>query len=140
MKPLRKRMIEDMQLRNFAPATQKNYLHYVTNYAAYFDRSPDELDLEAVREYELYLLNEKKASPESINTFVTAVKFLYLETLEMLTLRQRVMPTLSSDKQSRASSPLVRAASSSHASGGRINCPSSSATRRSFSSSTTSPA
>jgi integrase/recombinase XerD len=83
MKPLRKRMIEDMQLRNLAPATQKNYLHYVTDFAAFFDRSPDELDLEAVREYELYLLNEKKISPESINTFVTAVKFLYLETLEM---------------------------------------------------------
>jgi integrase/recombinase XerD len=44
---------------------------------------PDKLGLEAVREYQLYLLNERKLSPESINTFVTAVKFLYLETLEM---------------------------------------------------------
>ena len=38
--------------------------------------SPEKLDLEAVREYELYLLNERKLPPESINTFVTAVKFL----------------------------------------------------------------
>ncbi len=38
--------------------------------------SPEKLDLEAVREYELYLRNERKLPPERINTFVTAVKFL----------------------------------------------------------------
>jgi site-specific recombinase XerD len=83
MTELRQRMIEDMQLRNLAPATQRNYIHYVAGFAKYFGMSPDKLDLEAVREYELYLLNERKLSPEGINTFVTAVKFLYLTTLEM---------------------------------------------------------
>jgi integrase/recombinase XerD len=39
--------------------------------------------LEAVRQYQLHLLHEKKLSPESINQFVSAVKFLYLNTLEM---------------------------------------------------------
>ncbi len=38
--------------------------------------SPQKLDLEAVREYELYLRNERKLPPERIHTFVTAVKFL----------------------------------------------------------------
>ena len=83
MTELRQRMLEDMQLRNLTPATQRNYIHYVAGFARYFGMSPDKLDLEAVREYELYLLNERKFSPESINTFVTAVKFLYLVTLEM---------------------------------------------------------
>src|SRR5215212_951969 len=83
MTELRQRMMEDMQLRNLSPATQRNYIHYVAGFAKYFGKSPQELDLEAVREYQLYLLNERKLSPESINTFVTAVKFLYLETLEM---------------------------------------------------------
>ncbi len=41
------------------------------------------LDLEAVREFQLYLLNERKLSPESINQYVSSVKFLYLITLEM---------------------------------------------------------
>jgi len=72
-----------MQLRNLAPATQRGYLHYVADYAKYYDTSPEHLDLEAVRQYELHLLHEKKLSPESINTFVSAVKFLYLNTLEM---------------------------------------------------------
>jgi len=76
-------MIEDMQLRNLAPATQRQYIHYVAGFASYYGTSPEKLDLEAIRQYELYLLHERKLSPESIGTFVSAVKFLYLVTLEM---------------------------------------------------------
>ena len=63
MTPLRQRMIEDMQLRNFAPATQRNYIAHVAAYARYFRLSPDVLDQEAVREYLLYPINERKMSP-----------------------------------------------------------------------------
>lgn len=83
MTPLRQRFIEDMQLRNFAPTTQRSYIHYVAEFARYFNRSPEQLDLEAVRQYQLYLLQERKLSAESVNTFISAVRFLYLETLEM---------------------------------------------------------
>ena len=41
------------------------------------------LDIEAVRQYQLYLLNERKLSPETINQYISSVKFLYLTTLEM---------------------------------------------------------
>src|SRR6266704_7193018 len=83
MTPLRQRMIEDMQLRNFATTTQRSYIHYVAEFAKYFNRSPQDLDLEAVRQYQLYLTQERKLSPASVNTFVSAVQFLYLVTLEM---------------------------------------------------------
>jgi integrase/recombinase XerD len=83
MTPLRQRFIEDMQLRNFAPTTQRSYIHYVTEFARYFNRSPEQLDLEAVRQYQLYLLQDRKLSAQSANTFISAVQFLYLETLEM---------------------------------------------------------
>ena len=83
MTPLRQRMIEDMQLRNFATTTQRSYIHYVADFAKYFNRSPQDLDLEAVRQYQLYLAQERKLSPQSINTFVSAVQFVYLTTLEM---------------------------------------------------------
>lgn len=82
MTPLRARFIEDMQLRNLCPATQKNYVHHVAGFARYFNKSPEVLDLEAVRQYQLYLLNERKLSPESINQYISAIKFLYLTTLE----------------------------------------------------------
>lgn len=83
MTPLRQRMLEDMQLRNFAPGTQEGYIRYVAQFAKYFHRSPAELDLEAVRQYQLHLLLEEKLSAESVNSFVSAVRFLYLVTLEM---------------------------------------------------------
>ena len=83
MTALRQRFIEDMQLRNFAPTTQRSYVHYVAEFAEYFHHSPEHLDLEAVRQYQLYLLNERKLSAQSVNTFTSAVQFLYLTTLEM---------------------------------------------------------
>ena len=83
MTPLRQRMIEDMQLRNLTPETQRNYVHHVAAFAKYFGKSPEALDIEAVRQYQLYLLNERKLSPESINQYISSVKFLYQTTLEM---------------------------------------------------------
>ena len=83
MTPLRQRMIGDMRIRNLAATTQRSYVHYVAEFAKYFQRSPEHLDLEAVRQYQLYLVEERKLSPQSINSFVSAVQFLFLTTLEM---------------------------------------------------------
>ena len=71
MTPLRQRFIEDMLLRGFAPGTQRSYIHYVEGFAKFYNKSPALLDLEAIRQYELYLLEERKLSPASINTFVS---------------------------------------------------------------------
>jgi site-specific recombinase XerD len=76
-------MIEDMQLRNLTPETQRNYVHHVAGFARYFGQSPEALDLEAIRQYQLHLLNERKLSPQTINQYISSVKFLYLTTLEM---------------------------------------------------------
>jgi hypothetical protein len=46
MSPLRRRMIEDMTIRNLSPATQRSYLHAVSKFSQYFGRSPDRLGLE----------------------------------------------------------------------------------------------
>jgi integrase/recombinase XerD len=69
MTPLRQRMIEDMRIRNFAATAQRSYIHYVAQFAQYFHRSPAELDLEAVRQYQLFLTQDRNLSPQSINTF-----------------------------------------------------------------------
>jgi site-specific recombinase XerD len=82
MTPLRQRFIEDMQLSGFAAGTKRSYVHYVAEFAKYYHTSPEHLDLEAVRQYALYLLNDKKVSPSSVNTFSAAIQFLYLVTLE----------------------------------------------------------
>jgi integrase/recombinase XerD len=82
MTPLRQRFIEDMQLRGLAPTTQRSYIHYVAGYAKYYNTSPENLDLEAVRQYEIHLLNERKLSPQSVNTFISSVQFFYTWTVD----------------------------------------------------------
>jgi integrase/recombinase XerD len=83
MTPLRQRMIEDMRLRNLTPATQRSYLHYVTDFAQYFDLSPEKLDAEAIHQFLVHQVEERKLSPETVNQSISALKFLYLTTLEM---------------------------------------------------------
>ena len=83
MTPLRQRFIEDMQLRGLAPTTQRSYIHYVAEFAKFYNKSPEELDLEAIRQYELHLINERKLSPQSVNTFISSVQFLYTQTLDV---------------------------------------------------------
>ncbi len=83
MTPLRQRMIEDMRRRNFSPETQRSYVHYMAEYAGYFKTSPDQLDPEAIREYQLHMLETRKLSPESVNCFIAAARFFYQTTLEL---------------------------------------------------------
>jgi integrase/recombinase XerD len=83
MTPLRQRMLEDMQLRNFSTETQRSYLHYVSGLALHFNTCPSKLGLEEVRQYELNLISERRLSPQSINCYLAAVRFLYVKTLKM---------------------------------------------------------
>jgi len=81
MTPLRQRMIEDMQVRNFSSHTQTAYVQQVSLFARYFHQSPEALGPEQIRSYQLYLTNEKKLAPSSILITVAALRFLYKVTL-----------------------------------------------------------
>jgi integrase/recombinase XerD len=78
---LRQRMTEDMQVRNLAPLTQSSYVQQVSMFARHFDRSPADLGLEDIRDYQLYLTNQKKLDASSIKVAVSAIQFLYRVTL-----------------------------------------------------------
>jgi site-specific recombinase XerD len=81
MTPLRQRMMEDMKIRNMSLRTQECYLCQISKFAKYFKKSPEELGLEEIRQYQLYLV-EKKTSWSVFNQTVAALRFLYLTTLE----------------------------------------------------------
>src|ERR1700674_386319 len=83
MTPLRQRMIDDMQLRNLAPATQRNYILHVARFSRHYGTSPEQLDLEDIRQFHLHLLNDLHYSAEAVNQSVSALKFFYITTLEM---------------------------------------------------------
>ena len=91
MTPLRRRMSEDMQLRNFAPETQRNYIYHVKGLAQFYQTSPEHLDLEDIRAYQLHLLNERHHSAPAVNQFVSAVRFLYQVTLD-ITWPEKALP------------------------------------------------
>ena len=71
--PLRQRMIDDMRMRHFSPATQRNYIRYVKDFAAYLRRSPDQASAEELRQYLLHLTNQG-VSPASYNACLPALE------------------------------------------------------------------
>src|SRR5882672_2749083 len=82
MTPLRQRMLEDMQIRNLSGRTQETYLMQVSLYARHFRRSPDGLGPRDIRDYQVYLTNEKKLAPGSISIATAALRFLYMVTMK----------------------------------------------------------
>ena len=74
---LRQRMIDDMTVRNLAPKMMLCYLKQVHYLARYFRKSPEQLSPEDIREYQLYLVQDKKVSVNSRLVAMTALRFLY---------------------------------------------------------------
>jgi len=82
MTPLRQRMIEDMQLRGLSARTQECYVAAVRQLAAHHHRSPDQLSEEDLRQYFLYLTNEKKVARATATIALCGIKFLFEHTLK----------------------------------------------------------
>ena len=59
---LRQRMIDDMTVRNLAPNTMLCYLKQVSYLARYFGKSPEQLGPEEIRDFQLYLAQDRKVS------------------------------------------------------------------------------
>jgi integrase/recombinase XerD len=83
MTPLRKRMLEDLQIRNYAPTTVAAYIRSVAEFAKHFGKSPDLLGPEQIREYQLYLIKEKEVSLSFYIQAVCALRFFYSNTLHL---------------------------------------------------------
>jgi len=81
MSPLRQRMIEDMQLRGLSARTQECYVNAVRQLATHHHRSPDQLGEEDLRQYFLYLANEKKVARATATIALCGIKFFYEHTL-----------------------------------------------------------
>lgn len=82
MTPLRRRMLEELQRRNYSPSTRRGYILAVRQFAEYFGKSPEKMGAEEIRRFQLYLLNEKKLAPGTVETRMAALRFLYKKTLK----------------------------------------------------------
>lgn len=80
--PLRQRMIEDMQLHGFAAKTQDAYVRAVKQMAEYYHQSPELISEEQLRQYLLYLQNEKHVAASTFTIALCGLKFFYERTLQ----------------------------------------------------------
>ena len=87
--PLRRRMIEDMTVRNLSPATQQWYLNAVSKFSRYFGCSPDRLGLEDVHAFQVHLVATGISWP-ALNQIVCALRFFYGVTLGQATVPERI--------------------------------------------------
>ena len=87
--PLRRRMVEDMTVRNLSPATQRSYLYAVAKFSRFFGKSPERLDLEDVRTYQVHLASQGIAWA-TLNQTVAALRFFYGVTLGQAEVPERI--------------------------------------------------
>jgi integrase/recombinase XerD len=92
MTPLRRRMIEDMTLRNFAPQTIQSYVQCIARFARYFNTSPARLGPEQVRAFLVYLVQERRVSLRHYKQTRAALRFLYRITLGRDDVPQSIPP------------------------------------------------
>jgi site-specific recombinase XerD len=79
--PLRRRMIEDMTVRNFVEKTRNDYIRHVKTFTAFLGRSPDTATAEDLRRFQLHR-SETGERPPTINGAVVALRFFFTVTLE----------------------------------------------------------
>ena len=82
MTQLRQQMIDAMTVRGFSPRTHESYLYAVTQLATYYHRSPDQITIDELRDWFLYLVKERHLSPASCRLYLNGLRFLYLQVLK----------------------------------------------------------
>lgn len=90
MTPLRQRMIEKLELRNYSPKTVKAYVAAVSQFAAHFHRSPDQLTGEDIHAWQLHLRDTRRVSWSAFNIAMSALRFFYREVVP----RDHLIPRL----------------------------------------------
>jgi site-specific recombinase XerD len=80
--PLRRRMIEDLQLAGMSERTQQMYVRAVRQLAEHYKKSPDKITEDELRRYFLHIKNVKKWSRAGITIALCGIKFFYEKTLK----------------------------------------------------------
>jgi integrase/recombinase XerD len=79
---LRQRVLDELQRRNYSPATTRGYILAIKQFADYYHRSPEQLGGTEIRRFQLHLLREKKLAPGTVEGRMSALRFLYKKTLK----------------------------------------------------------
>src|ERR1017187_6985393 len=82
MTHLRKMMLEELERRNYAQTTRHCYIQTIEDFARYFNRPPDQLGPEHIREYRAYLSRETKPAPHTATQRLAGLRFFFIQTIK----------------------------------------------------------
>lgn len=82
MTHLRKLMLEELERRNYSPLTTRAYVRTVDEFARYFNRPPDQLGPDHIRQYQAYLFRDRKLEANTVNNVLSGLRFFYIRTLK----------------------------------------------------------
>ncbi|MEK7995203.1 MAG: tyrosine-type recombinase/integrase [Planctomycetota bacterium] len=107
--PLRRRMLEDMDMRGFSLRTQESYVRSVSDLQRYFNQSPGKLSDEQIRQYFVHLKVERKLARPTVTIALCGIKFFFEKTLKRdwsltgvpMPKRERKLPVVLSEKEVR---------------------------------------
>jgi site-specific recombinase XerD len=74
-------MLEEIERRNFSENTKECYIRAVEEFARYFNRPPDQLGPEHIREFQAHLFTDSKLAPNTVNQRLAALRFFFVKTL-----------------------------------------------------------
>jgi integrase/recombinase XerD len=117
MTPLRKRMIEDMQLKGYSPKTQEGYLFAVRKLARHYRKSPEAISEEELRAYFLHLREVERYAYGTLKIAIGGIKFCFAVTLQrpwpvlglIRSVKQRKLPVVLSRQEVRSLLSCLRA-------------------------------
>src|SRR5271169_3337675 len=90
MTPLRRRMQEELQRRNYSQITAVCYIRHVAEFAKHFGRSPELLGAEEIKQFQLHLIHTKKISWSTYIQATAALRFLYVKTLGLAFMAEKI--------------------------------------------------
>ncbi|MHB2150317.1 site-specific integrase [Calditrichota bacterium LG25] len=82
MTRLFERFVQDMQLRNFSESTIRSYAYALKQLAAHFNKAPELINEQGIKDYFLYNRNVKHWSRAAFFVSISAIKFFFEKTLQ----------------------------------------------------------
>jgi hypothetical protein len=75
-------MLEELQRLNYAETTISSYIRIVEDFSRRFQRSPDRLGPQHIREYQAELFKKRKLAASTVTVYLAALRFFYTKTLK----------------------------------------------------------
>ena len=82
MTQLRQMVLDELQRRNYAEITIKNYLRIIDDFARYCGQPIEKLGPNHIRAYQAHLFRDRKLASKTVRQHVAALRFVYVKNAE----------------------------------------------------------